>query len=25
VDPSYYNDFLAVLKAAGVDPATLVK
>jgi phosphonate transport system substrate-binding protein len=25
VDPTYYNDFLAVLKAAGVDPATLVK
>ena len=25
VDTSYYNDFLAVLKKAGVDPATLVK
>jgi phosphonate transport system substrate-binding protein len=25
VDPTYYNDFLAVLEAAGVDPATLVK
>jgi phosphonate transport system substrate-binding protein len=25
VDPTYYNDFLTVLKQAGVDPATLVK
>jgi phosphonate transport system substrate-binding protein len=25
VDPTYYNDFLATLKKAGVDPATLVK
>jgi phosphonate transport system substrate-binding protein len=25
VDPTFYNDFLAVLQAAGVDPATLVK
>jgi phosphonate transport system substrate-binding protein len=25
VDPAFYNDFLAVLQAAGVDPATLVK
>ena len=25
VDPTFYNDFAAVLKKAGVDPATLVK
>jgi hypothetical protein len=25
VEPTYYNDFLAVLKKAGVDPASLVK
>jgi phosphonate transport system substrate-binding protein len=25
VDPTFYDDFAAVLKAAGVDPATLVK
>jgi hypothetical protein len=25
VDPAFYNDFLAVLQAAGVDPASLVK
>jgi len=25
VDPAFYNDFLAVLQAAGVDPSTLVK
>jgi phosphonate transport system substrate-binding protein len=25
VDPTFYNDFLAILQAAGVDPATLVK
>jgi len=25
VDPTFYNDFLAVLQAAGVDPASLVK
>jgi ABC-type phosphate/phosphonate transport system substrate-binding protein len=25
VEPTFYNDFAAVLKAAGVDPATLVK
>jgi len=25
VDPKFYNDFAAVLKKAGVDPATLVK
>ena len=25
VDPTFYNDFLAVLQKAGVDPATLVK
>ena len=25
VDPAFYNDFLAILQAAGVDPASLVK
>jgi phosphonate transport system substrate-binding protein len=25
VDPTFYNEFLAVLQAAGVDPASLVK
>ena len=25
VDPAFYNEFLAVLVAAGVDPASLVK
>ena len=25
IDPTFYNDFAAVLKAAGVDPAELVK
>jgi phosphonate transport system substrate-binding protein len=25
VDPTFYNDFLAILQAAGVDPASLVK
>ena len=25
VDPTFYNAFAAVLKKAGVDPATLVK
>ena len=25
VDPTFYNDFLAVLQSAGVDPASLVK
>jgi phosphonate transport system substrate-binding protein len=25
VDPAFYNEFLAVLQAAGVDPASLVK
>ena len=25
VEPTFYNDFLAVLKKAGVDPAELVK
>jgi hypothetical protein len=25
VEPTTYNDFLTVLKTAGIDPATLVK
>ncbi len=25
IEPTFYNDFLAMLQKAGVDPATLVK